>query len=84
VTLLALGNGAPDLSSSIAAVGEGHYELAINALLGARHTCFVHSWVRFKYWQTWPLCFILLHYAHTNTHSLVRGFACDILAACCG
>jgi len=48
VTLLALGNGAPDLSSSIAAVGEGHYELAINALLGARHTCLVHSWVRFK------------------------------------
>ena len=37
VTLLALGNGAPDLSSSIAAVSAGHYELAINALLGA-HT----------------------------------------------
>ncbi|KAK9818988.1 hypothetical protein WJX81_007256 [Elliptochloris bilobata] len=34
VTLLALGNGAPDLSSSIAAVSAGHYELAINALLG--------------------------------------------------
>ena len=36
MTLLALGNGAPDLSSSIAAVSAGHYELAINALLGAR------------------------------------------------
>jgi Ca2+/Na+ antiporter len=48
VTLLALGNGAPDLSSSIAAVGEGHYELAINALLGARHTYLVYSWLRIK------------------------------------
>ena len=34
VTLLALGNGAPDLSSSIAAVRAGHYHLALGALTG--------------------------------------------------
>lgn len=35
VTLLALGNGAPDLSASIAAVKTGNYELALGALTGA-------------------------------------------------
>ena len=34
VTLLALGNGAPDLSSSIAAVRSGNYSLALGALTG--------------------------------------------------
>lgn len=34
VTLLALGNGAPDLSSSIAAVRSGNYPLALGALTG--------------------------------------------------
>ncbi len=34
VTLLALGNGAPDLSSSIAAVRAGNYRLALGALIG--------------------------------------------------
>lgn len=34
VTLLALGNGAPDLSACIAAVSSGRYRLALGALLG--------------------------------------------------
>jgi len=34
VTLLALGNGAPDLSSSIAAVRSGNYPLALGSLTG--------------------------------------------------
>ena len=34
VTLLALGNGAPDLVSSIAAVKAGKYHLALGGLLG--------------------------------------------------
>ena len=34
VTLLALGNGAPDLSASIAAVRSGSYHLAVGSLLG--------------------------------------------------
>lgn len=34
VTLLALGNGAPDLSSAIAAVRSGNYPLALGALTG--------------------------------------------------
>ncbi|KAK9829860.1 hypothetical protein WJX72_008316 [[Myrmecia] bisecta] len=34
VTFLALGNGAPDLSASIAAVKAGHYHLALGGLLG--------------------------------------------------
>ncbi len=36
VTFLALGNGAPDISSSIAAISSGNYELALGALLGER------------------------------------------------
>ncbi|PSC70482.1 sodium calcium exchanger [Micractinium conductrix] len=35
VTLLALGNGAPDLSASIEAVKSGDYQLAMGALTGA-------------------------------------------------
>lgn len=35
VTLLALGNGAPDLSSSIAAVRSGNYLMALGALTGS-------------------------------------------------
>ena len=35
VTLLALGNGAPDLSSSVAAVRSGNYPLALGALTGS-------------------------------------------------
>ena len=35
VTFLALGNGAPDLSASIAAVRAGSYHLALGSLLGA-------------------------------------------------
>ena len=35
VTLLAIGNGAPDLSSSIAAVRSGNYPLALGSLTGA-------------------------------------------------
>jgi sodium/potassium/calcium exchanger 6 len=34
VTFLALGNGAPDISSSIAAISSGNYEMALGALLG--------------------------------------------------
>ena len=34
VTLLALGNGAPDLVSSIAFVRAGQYRVAISGLLG--------------------------------------------------
>jgi hypothetical protein len=34
VTFLALGNGAPDISSSVAAITAGHYELAVSSLLG--------------------------------------------------
>ena len=34
VTFLALGNGAPDLSSNIAAVRSGHYSLALGSLTG--------------------------------------------------
>ena len=34
VTFLALGNGAPDISSSIAAISSGSYELALGALMG--------------------------------------------------
>lgn len=34
MTLLALGNGAPDLSACIAAVSSGRYKLALGALLG--------------------------------------------------
>ncbi len=34
VTFLALGNGAPDISSSVAAITAGHYLLAISSLLG--------------------------------------------------
>ena len=34
VTFLALGNGAPDISSSIAAVSAGQYKLDIGSLLG--------------------------------------------------
>ncbi|KAL3137711.1 hypothetical protein ABBQ38_004978 [Trebouxia sp. C0009 RCD-2024] len=34
VTFLALGNGAPDISSSIAAVRAGQYKLALGSLLG--------------------------------------------------
>lgn len=35
VTLLALGNGAPDLSSTIAAVRSGDYKMALGSLTGA-------------------------------------------------
>ena len=35
VTFLALGNGAPDISSSIAAITSGNFEMALGALLGA-------------------------------------------------
>lgn len=35
VTLLALGNGAPDLSSSIAAVKSGHPHIALGSLIGS-------------------------------------------------
>ena len=35
MTLLALGNGAPDLSASIAAVKSGHVDFALGALLGS-------------------------------------------------
>ena len=38
VTFLALGNGAPDISSSIAAISSGNYELALGALLGMSPT----------------------------------------------
>ena len=38
VTFLALGNGAPDISSSIAAISSGNYELALGALLGTSTT----------------------------------------------
>ena len=38
VTFLALGNGAPDISSSIAAISSGNYELALGALLGTSPT----------------------------------------------
>uniref|UniRef100_A0A1D2ADX2 Sodium/calcium exchanger membrane region domain-containing protein n=1 Tax=Auxenochlorella protothecoides TaxID=3075 RepID=A0A1D2ADX2_AUXPR len=43
VTLLALGNGAPDLSASVAAVKSGNVELALGALTGASMfvTCIV-------------------------------------------
>ena len=34
-TLLALGNGAPDLSSSIEAISHGHYDLALGSLVGS-------------------------------------------------
>lgn len=34
VTFLALGNGAPDISSSVAAITAGNYLLAISSLLG--------------------------------------------------
>ena len=34
VTFLALGNGAPDISASIAAVRAGQYKLALGSLLG--------------------------------------------------
>ena len=34
VTFLALGNGAPDISASIAAIGAGNYDLAMGSLLG--------------------------------------------------
>ena len=34
VSFLALGNGAPDISASIAAISSGNYELALGALLG--------------------------------------------------
>ena len=34
-TLLALGNGAPDLSSSIEAISHGHFDLALGALMGS-------------------------------------------------
>ncbi len=34
-TLLALGNGAPDLSSSIEAIQHGHFGLALGALMGS-------------------------------------------------
>ena len=34
VTFLALGNGAPDISSSIAAVRAGQYKMALGSLLG--------------------------------------------------
>ena len=34
-TLLALGNGAPDLSSSIEAIQHGHYDLALGGLFGS-------------------------------------------------
>ena len=34
VTFLALGNGAPDISSSIAAIRAGNFEMALGALLG--------------------------------------------------
>jgi len=35
VTFLALGNGAPDVSSTISAVKDGHYQLSLGALTGA-------------------------------------------------
>ena len=35
VTLLALGNGAPDLSSSVAAVRSGHPHIALGSLIGS-------------------------------------------------
>lgn len=35
VTLLALGNGAPDLSSSIAAIRSGNFNLAMGSLIGS-------------------------------------------------
>ena len=38
MSFLALGNGAPDISSSIAAISSGNYELALGALLGGPHT----------------------------------------------
>ena len=34
-TLLALGNGAPDLSSSIEAIQHGHFDLALGSLVGS-------------------------------------------------
>ena len=34
MSFLALGNGAPDISASIAAISSGNYELALGALLG--------------------------------------------------
>ena len=34
VTFLALGNGAPDISASIAAVRAGQYKMALGSLLG--------------------------------------------------
>ena len=44
VTFLALGNGAPDISASIAAISSGNYELALGALLGMSPTKFtVHA-----------------------------------------
>ena len=42
VTFLALGNGAPDISASIAAVRAGQYKMALGSLLG-EHACFHHS-----------------------------------------
>lgn len=38
VSFLALGNGAPDISASIAAISSGNYELALGALLGRPQT----------------------------------------------
>lgn len=35
VTFLALGNGAPDLSSAVAAVRSGNYQLALGAQIGS-------------------------------------------------
>ena len=40
VTFLALGNGAPDISSSIAAIASSNFEMALGALLGAHEQAY--------------------------------------------
>lgn len=43
MTFLALGNGAPDISSSIAAIRAGNFEMALGALLGEQVHLVLHA-----------------------------------------
>ena len=78
MTFLALGNGAPDISSSIAAIASSNFEMALGALLGA---------------PNWPLCVpprpenqrgVCTHIALRSMHHLPTRSACMESLECLG